>query len=174
MLYWGDDKAVETCKVCHTSRWKQPKGKNDGDVRCGSKFKKKPSKVLRYFPLKPRLQRLFMSSKTAEYMRWHAMASNKDGLMRHPRDSESWKQFNEVHAEFAADPRNVRLGYPMKEASTNLHKGVENNTHPLVIMLMDNLLHDYYNIFSWRQLFDCCTSNVESSRLVEELQGINM
>nr|GMD39345.1 uncharacterized protein LOC109190361 [Ipomoea batatas] len=81
MLYWGDDKATETCKVCHTSRWKQPKGKNDGDVRCGSKFKKKPSKVLRYFPLKPRLQRLFMSSKTAEYMRWHAMDSNKDGLM---------------------------------------------------------------------------------------------
>nr|GMC91198.1 uncharacterized protein LOC109177640 [Ipomoea batatas] len=64
--------------------------------------------------------------------------------------------------------------YPMKEASTNLHKGVESNIHPLVIMLMDNLLHDYYNIFSWRQLFGCCTSNVESSRLVEELQGINM
>nr|GMD52513.1 uncharacterized protein LOC109155020 isoform X1 [Ipomoea batatas] len=64
--------------------------------------------------------------------------------------------------------------YPMKEANTNLHKGVENNIHPLVIMLMDNLLHDYYNIFQWRQLFGCCTSNVESSRLVEELQGINM
>nr|GME18695.1 uncharacterized protein LOC109155020 isoform X1 [Ipomoea batatas] len=42
--------------------------------------------------------------------------------------------------------------YPMKEASTNLHKGVESNIHPLVIMLMDNLLHDYYNIFPWRQL----------------------
>nr|GMC49171.1 uncharacterized protein LOC109177640 [Ipomoea batatas] len=45
--------------------------------------------------------------------------------------------------------------YPMKEASTNLHKGVENNIHPLVIMLMDNLLHDYYNIFQWMQLFGC-------------------
>ncbi|XP_019182604.1 PREDICTED: uncharacterized protein LOC109177640 [Ipomoea nil] len=32
--------------------------------------------------------------------------------------------------------------YPMKEASYNLHKGVESKIHPLVIMLMDNLLHD--------------------------------
>jgi len=36
--------------------------------------------------------------------------SNKDGLMRHPRDSEAWKRFDETDLEFASDPRNVRLG----------------------------------------------------------------
>ncbi|XP_052176642.1 uncharacterized protein LOC127790947 [Diospyros lotus] len=91
----------------------------------GKKRKKKPVKVLRYFPLKPRLQRLFMSSKTAEHMRWHSVDSNKDGLIRHPRDSEAWKRFDETHLEFASDPRNVRLGLasdgfnPFRTLSTN-------------------------------------------------------
>ncbi|XP_019189395.1 PREDICTED: uncharacterized protein LOC109183788 [Ipomoea nil] len=134
MLYWGDDKDAETCKVCHTSRWKQPNGKNGGDVRCGSKFKKKPSKVLRYFPLKPRLQRLFMSSKTAENMRWHAMDSNRDGLMRHPRDSESWKRFNEVHVEFAADPRNVRLGLAADGFNPFGHQSSTHSTWPVILI----------------------------------------
>nr|KYP40480.1 hypothetical protein KK1_038167 [Cajanus cajan] len=48
MLYLGDDeKSLDACKHCGTSRWK-PKKK-----------KKLAAKVLRYFPLKPRLQRLF-------------------------------------------------------------------------------------------------------------------
>nr|GMD60579.1 DNA repair protein RAD5B [Ipomoea batatas] len=54
--------------------------------------------------------------------------------------------------------------YPMKEANTNLHKGVERNIHPLVIMLMDNLLHDYYNIFQWRQLLPDEGSKHQSSQ----------
>nr|GMC58014.1 uncharacterized protein LOC109172196 [Ipomoea batatas] len=82
------------------------------------------------------------------------------------------KVFNNTSS--SSNDNNQMKEYPMKEASTNLHKGVENNIHLLVIMLMDNLLHDYYNIFPWKQLFGCCTSNIESSRLVEELQGINM
>ncbi|XP_052203050.1 uncharacterized protein LOC127808514 [Diospyros lotus] len=111
MLYWGEDESRETCKVCNTSRWKQSRKGNPTNMSSGGKKrKKKLVKVLRYFPLKPRLQRLFMSSKTAEHMRWHSVDSNKDGLMRHPRDSEAWKRFDETHLEFASDPRNVRLG----------------------------------------------------------------
>ncbi|XP_075109941.1 uncharacterized protein LOC107801371 isoform X1 [Nicotiana tabacum] len=72
--------------------------------------RKKPAKILRYFPLKPRLQRLFMCSKTVEHMRWHAEDSNKDGIMRHPRDGEAWKRFDTIFPEFASNPRNVRLG----------------------------------------------------------------
>jgi len=49
MLYLRDDeKDLQTCKYCSTSRW-NPKKK-----------KKKPAKVLCYFPLKPRLQRLIV------------------------------------------------------------------------------------------------------------------
>ncbi|KAI9112944.1 hypothetical protein K1719_016058 [Acacia pycnantha] len=78
MLYWGEDARRETCKKCHTSRFRT--------VRKGKKQKKKPANILRYFPLKPRLQRLFMSSKTAEHMRWHEDDKNQDGKLRHPRD----------------------------------------------------------------------------------------
>ncbi|KAK7281307.1 hypothetical protein RIF29_09160 [Crotalaria pallida] len=102
MLYWGEDEDLEECKRCKTSKWKGGK-KKDG------KKKKKLAKILRYFPLKSRLQILFMCSKTAASMIWHASEANPDGLMRHPRDGQAWKTFNSRWPEFTADPRNVRL-----------------------------------------------------------------
>ncbi|XP_028184582.1 uncharacterized protein LOC114371312 [Glycine soja] len=99
MLYLGDDeKSLDACKHCGTSRWKP------------NKKKKIAAKVLRYFPLQPRLQRLFTCRKTAKDMRWHVLEDNKDGLLRHPRDGEAWKTFDLIHPEFSSDPRNVRLG----------------------------------------------------------------
>ncbi|CAL9024945.1 unnamed protein product [Prunus brigantina] len=82
------------------------------ETRKGSKKKGKrvPWKVLRYFPLTPRLQRLFMSSKTAIDMRWHFKDRVKDEMLRHPADSEAWKSFNQIHESFGMEPRNVRLG----------------------------------------------------------------
>ena len=52
MLYWGEYKEKEMCKVCNRSKWKlDTKGgeiqeSNDGNIR-----KKVPAKVLRYFPI---------------------------------------------------------------------------------------------------------------------------
>jgi len=126
VLYWGEDESRETCKVCNTSRWKQSrKGNMTNMSGRGKKRKKKHAKVLRYFPLKPCLQRLFMSFKIAKHMRWHSVDSNKDGLMRHPRVFEAWKRFDETHLEFASDPWNVQLGLasdgfnPFETLSTN-------------------------------------------------------
>ncbi|XP_060182233.1 uncharacterized protein LOC132611890 [Lycium barbarum] len=90
-------KDVNECKICGASRWK-------------NNARKIPAKVLRYFPLKPRLQRLFMSSETSKAMQWHHEERNKDGVLRHPADSEAWKSFDSKYPEFAGDPRNVRLG----------------------------------------------------------------
>ncbi|XP_061374183.1 uncharacterized protein LOC133316451 [Gastrolobium bilobum] len=112
MLFWGaEDEDRQICKVCKTSRWKPPV--KECERTCSQQGRKKrnvAAKVVRYFPLKPRLQRLFLSTKTAEDMRWHAMHDNIDGLMRHPRDSEAWKKFDELHTSFGSDPRNIRLG----------------------------------------------------------------
>ncbi|KAG7542393.1 Transposase-associated domain [Arabidopsis thaliana x Arabidopsis arenosa] len=109
MLFWGDDASRETCKVCESSRWKTSTVV-DETLDKKKKKKQQAAKVLRYFPLKPRLQRFFMSSKTAKYMRWHADSENKDGKLRHPRDGKAWKSFDGQFPEFASDPRNVRLG----------------------------------------------------------------
>ncbi|GKE06745.1 hypothetical protein Tco_1398763 [Tanacetum coccineum] len=65
--------------------------------------KKKAMNILRWFPLKPRLQRLFMSSKIAHLMKWHHLERVKDGKLRHPSDALSWKHFDEKHPEFARD-----------------------------------------------------------------------
>ncbi|CAA7045096.1 unnamed protein product [Microthlaspi erraticum] len=43
-------------------------------------------------------------------MTWHAIASNSDGKLRHPRDGLAWKAFDQKYPEFASDPRNVKLG----------------------------------------------------------------
>ncbi|WMV33200.1 hypothetical protein MTR67_026585 [Solanum verrucosum] len=101
MLYWAEHKDRQECPHCATSRWKIDNGKD----------KKIPHKVLRYFPFKPRLQRLFMSSKTSVDMRWHKEKHlDEASVLRHPADSKAWKEFDKNHQWFAQEPRNIRLG----------------------------------------------------------------
>ncbi|XP_025682531.1 uncharacterized protein [Arachis hypogaea] len=112
MLYQGTDQDLSRCKRCGASRWKQKTRKNSL-VRINTVVKKNgkplPAKILRYFPLIPRLQRLFMSSKTSVDMLWHKRGTNSDGFLRHPRDGEGWKAFDRRYTNFSGDPRNVRL-----------------------------------------------------------------
>ncbi|GKC03878.1 hypothetical protein Tco_0995488 [Tanacetum coccineum] len=62
-LFRGEvNKDLQFCPVCNTSRWK------DSDTP----GKKVPRKVLRYFSIIPRLQRLYKSRHTAKDMIWHA------------------------------------------------------------------------------------------------------
>ncbi|XXG62332.1 hypothetical protein AAC387_Pa05g0709 [Persea americana] len=100
VLFWKENADLEMCPVCEEPRYKL----NDG------KGKKIPHKILRYFPLTPRLQRLFMSSIACTYMRWHKEKRVDDGVLRHPVDGEPWKDFDRQYPEFARDARNVRLG----------------------------------------------------------------
>ena len=98
-IFWKDYKDLDKCPKCGSSRWKFE----------GSK--KIPQKVLRYFPLKPRLQRLFINKNIACDIRWHKdKRINEDNVLRHPADSDAWKDFDKKHELFAQDPRNVRLG----------------------------------------------------------------
>lgn len=55
MLYYKDNEHKEKCDICNTSRYQE--GPN-----------KVPRKVLRYLPLKDRLQRLYAHRETAKYM----------------------------------------------------------------------------------------------------------
>ncbi|KAL0456409.1 UNVERIFIED_CONTAM: hypothetical protein Slati_0980100 [Sesamum latifolium] len=72
--------------------------------------KKNPYAVLRYLPITPRLQRLYVSKTTAEQMTWHATTQTEEGSMVHPSNAEVWRHFDRTHPDFAAEPRNVRLG----------------------------------------------------------------
>ncbi|XP_076952859.1 uncharacterized protein LOC143626766 [Bidens hawaiensis] len=106
MLFWDNKEKDEVCSFCGSSRWKVHESSPEDEV---SVPKKKASKILRWFPLKPRLQRLFMSSKLSNLMKWHHIERLKYGKLRHPADALVWKNFDEKFPEFANDPRNVRL-----------------------------------------------------------------
>jgi hypothetical protein len=106
ILFWKEHEKSDTCPNCNASRWKSEKKSLDG-----KRDYKVPKKVLRYFPIKKRLQRLFVSSKTASLTRWHEERRIKDGLLRHPADSLLWKDFDQKNPEFAADSRNIRLAF---------------------------------------------------------------
>jgi len=62
MLFWKDAGELEKCTVCGAEKWFMRK-----TVR-GKKILKK---VLIYFPIGPRLQRLYAMKNVAERMTWH-------------------------------------------------------------------------------------------------------
>lgn len=62
MLFWKDTSQLNVCSRCSASRYKV--NKDDDGVS-----KQVSAKVLRYFPLIPRLKRWYMSKHTAEHMR---------------------------------------------------------------------------------------------------------
>nr|GEV24959.1 hypothetical protein [Tanacetum cinerariifolium] len=101
-LFRGDNnKDVHFCPVCKTSRWKDS----------NTPGKKVPKKVLRYFPIIPRLQRLYKSSHTTKEMTWHATGKcTEPSKMQHPVDGRAWKNFDIRYPNFTKEPRNVRLG----------------------------------------------------------------
>ncbi|XP_043807679.1 uncharacterized protein LOC122722088 [Manihot esculenta] len=140
MLFWKEHVKAESCLVCGESRWKTTE--NDSSKMSMNKktSKKVPRKVLRYFPLKPRLQRLFMSSDIVADMTWHHDQRTKDGILRHPADSDAWKSFDELNPGFAKDPRNVRLGLATDGVNPFGNLSVSHSTWP-VIAIVYNLPH---------------------------------
>ena len=69
--------------ICGVSGWKSSDDHSTDEFTKLVKKKKIPAKVLRYFPLKPRLQRLYMSSKTSSHMKWHVDGRMEGEMMRH-------------------------------------------------------------------------------------------
>jgi hypothetical protein len=101
ILDYLENAKMTECMTCRHSRYKPRTGRGKTLVA----YKK-----LRYFPITPRLQRLFLSPRTAEHMTWYQAHDAVDGVMVHPTDGEAWKLFNSVHPQFSAESRNVRLG----------------------------------------------------------------
>jgi hypothetical protein len=104
ILFWKENANANSCPKCKASRWKSERKHADG-----KRVHKAPKKVLRYFPIKKRLQRLFACSRTAALARWHAEERTEDGLLRHPADSLLWKDFEDKNPKFAKDSRSIRL-----------------------------------------------------------------
>ncbi|XP_021754579.1 uncharacterized protein LOC110719906 [Chenopodium quinoa] len=96
MLFWKDDAQLSACRVYGSDRYKQT-----------SKGSLVPLNVLFYFPITPRLQRLFATKNISKEMAWNSKNPRVQGTMAHPSDSEAWKHLDSSFLEFSSEPRNV-------------------------------------------------------------------
>ena len=105
ILFRGDYKDLTECPKCGTSRYKCRNDGGDDEKRYGA-----PQKVVWYFPIIPRLKRLFASIKEAQRMRCHKEGRRDDDYyLRHPTNSTQWRNIDMKYGKFAKDPRNVRF-----------------------------------------------------------------
>ena len=81
MLFWKKTDGLDRCSICDEERY----------LRTSKERRHIPRKQLIYFPIGPRLQRLYATKKTAENMRWHHEHKCPPRVMTHPSDSEAWK-----------------------------------------------------------------------------------
>ncbi|XP_020266395.1 uncharacterized protein LOC109841877 [Asparagus officinalis] len=65
VLFWKENSKLKECPNCGVSRYKKKAHANKNDI---------PVKVVRYFPVTQRLQRLYRCKKTAVAMTWHDRA----------------------------------------------------------------------------------------------------
>lgn len=143
MLYWKENEHDSSCSICGASRWKPTSddlGHNNLN-QSSATTRRVPAKVLCHFPLKPRLQRYFMSKKTSSFMQWHENDRVKYGILRHPADSKAWKSLDQRYPEFALDPRNVRLRLASDGFNPFGTMSLSHSTLPIVLMI--------YNLPPW-------------------------
>jgi hypothetical protein len=108
MLFWKEHKDDIECMHCGRTRYM--KVRNEDGVAVITKV---ATKQLCYIPITSRLKWLFLSEEIVKQMRWHkeGKCENEDpNIMSHPVDSEAWQALEHFDAEFARDPRSVRLG----------------------------------------------------------------
>ena len=107
VLFRGEDLESAThCPKCKASRFVEVE-RSDGT----KKQSPIPEKVLRYLPVIPRLQRLYMTEESAKQMRWHKNGKRYSGNMVHPSDGDAWKYFDAQHPRKAEEARNVRVAF---------------------------------------------------------------
>ena len=130
VLYEEEHADLSECPKCGKARWLE-------GTSCI------PAKVIRHFPLIPRLRRMFRSSEIAQMLTGWTKHVSEDGVMRSVVDSPAWKHVDHDAAfgNFGSENRNLRLALaldgvnPFKLSNTNW------STWPVLILI--------YNFEPW-------------------------
>jgi hypothetical protein len=124
VLFRGDKYGkLDNCPVCEVSRWKDPERK------------KIPQKVLRHFPLAPRLKRMFATKEASEEAQWRMKKrKSSEKEMNHPADGEAWREFDLEYPKFAEDGRNIRLGLATDGFNPFSEKNSKYSMWPVFVM----------------------------------------
>nr|XP_017227491.1 PREDICTED: uncharacterized protein LOC108203237 [Daucus carota subsp. sativus] len=100
-----------------------------------------PAKVMWYFPILPRLRRLYASVEDAKNLTWHHDGRTKYGMFRHPADSPQWKTFDDTYKDFGKEPRNLRLALSTDGMNPHRLQSSSHSTWPVILMI--------YNLAPW-------------------------
>ncbi len=101
IVYTKKFKDLTSCPKCGQTRCKQ-------DEKTNKIYDGIPGKVAWYFPIIPRLQRLFQVKNIAKDLIWHeAERKKEEGVLRHPADAPAWRVIDEKFPDFGGDPRNL-------------------------------------------------------------------
>jgi hypothetical protein len=131
ILYRGEFAYLEQCSVCKASRYKC----GDGDDEGGNK-KRVPVKVVWYFPIIPRLERMYANKKHAKLMRWNHEERKKDGMIRHPADGSQWRKIDRKYEkEFSHDIRNVRIALSTDGMNPFDNMSSRHSTWPVAVII---------------------------------------
>ncbi|XP_052151771.1 uncharacterized protein LOC127770146, partial [Oryza glaberrima] len=108
ILYHGEEyENLEACPVCKALQYKIRRD-DPGEVDGQLTKKRISAKVMWYFPIIPRLRRLFRNKGNARMMRWHAEEHQQNGMLRHPADGSQWRNIDRKFKDFGKDARNIR------------------------------------------------------------------
>ena len=102
VLFRREFESLATCPKCGADRYRQ-------DLQ-GQTV---PQKVLRHFPLIPRVRHMFRTKSFASLVTWHAQNRSTDSIQRMPADSQAWQHIDSTFPDFAKETRNLRFGLAM-------------------------------------------------------------
>jgi len=101
ILYYKENQNLTQCSICNHPRYKSKTSNNRYIAQ----------KQLRYFPLIPRLKRMYQCSSISKHMTWYYHdRQDTPNELRHPADGEAWKHVDRVYPDFSSEVRNIRLG----------------------------------------------------------------
>ncbi|WVZ14550.1 hypothetical protein V8G54_012116 [Vigna mungo] len=83
VLYTKEFVSLKFCPICGLSWFKKKTDRNTSDKGNDDA----PTKVMRYFPIIPRLKQLFSIKEDVKNLKWHVGGRKRDNLLQHPADS---------------------------------------------------------------------------------------
>lgn len=91
-------------------------------------------KVLKHFPIIPRLRRMYKSPNLLNLMHWHHANRSQDGLVHHVVNFKAWAHIENSWPNFASDPRNVRLGFALDGMNPLRNQSIAWSTWLMIIL----------------------------------------
>ena len=120
-LFRGDLAYALTCPKC-------------GELRYTSNNSTRAMKILRHYPLIPRLLQMFRCARIAEWTKWHTSRKEFVGNIESVPDSKAWKHINVVYPEFLSVERNIWLGMALDGVNPYSNQSLSHWTWPVILL----------------------------------------